>query len=67
MAIMNAKLQEIDLPSPDLVMARISSLEDELKAMRRLLRASRAAAKAAESRQRREALPPLRGGLADER
>jgi hypothetical protein len=59
---MNANHRAINLPLPEAVMAQIASLEDELKAMRRLLRASRAAAKAAEARQRREALPLLKKG-----
>ncbi len=65
---MNTDLQSFDLPSPELLTARIGSLEDELKAMRRLLRASRAAAKAAEARRRREALPaPSKEGNRDGR
>jgi hypothetical protein len=59
---MNADSQAVKLPNPDTVMVLIASLEDELKAMRRLLRASRAAAKAAEARQRREAIPALKKG-----
>jgi hypothetical protein len=59
---MNAAAQIIDLPPPEAVEAQIASLEGELRAMRRLLRASRAAAKAAELRQRREALPALKKG-----
>jgi hypothetical protein len=50
-----------NLPPPAAVEAQISALEDELKAMRRLLRASKAAAKADEARQRREALQ-MKGG-----
>jgi hypothetical protein len=45
------------LPEPEVVSARIDALEDELKALRRLLRASRAAAKADEARRRREEVP----------
>jgi hypothetical protein len=63
---MNAKPQIVGLPSPEVVATQIASLEDELRAMRRLLRASRAAAKAAEARQRRVSLPaPTKGGPDD--
>jgi hypothetical protein len=59
---MNANPKTFGLPLPDVVVAQIASLEDELRAMRRLLRASRAAAKAMEARQRREAFPLLKNG-----
>jgi hypothetical protein len=45
------------LPAPDVVLRRIEAVEDELRALRRLLRASRAAAKAEEARRRGLALP----------
>jgi hypothetical protein len=52
----------IDLPNPDFIKSQIASIEDELKAMRRLLRASCAAAKAAEARQNRGVSPVLKEG-----
>jgi hypothetical protein len=64
---MNANPHDIKLPLPEVVAAQIASLEAELKAMRRLLRASRAAAKATDARLRREALPALKGGLRNDR
>jgi hypothetical protein len=48
------------LPSPEQVQAQISALEEELKALRRLLRAAKAAAKADEARKRR--LQAQKGG-----
>jgi hypothetical protein len=50
-----------ELPSPDVIKAQIVALSDELRAMRRLLRASRAAAQAVEARRRRAALTAERG------
>jgi hypothetical protein len=44
------------LPPPAAILSRIAALEDELKALRRLLRASKAAARAEEARLRRQAL-----------
>jgi hypothetical protein len=44
------------LPSPNEIRARIDACEEELKALRRLLRASVAAARADEARQRRRAV-----------
>jgi hypothetical protein len=43
------------IPAPDVVRDRIEATEAELKALRRLLRASIAAAKADEARRRRRA------------
>jgi hypothetical protein len=57
---MHTSTAAIRLPPPQTVIAQIESLEDELKAMRRLLRASNAAAKAEEARKRRTALPLLK-------
>jgi hypothetical protein len=48
------------LPPPEQVQAQISALEEELKALRHLLRAAKAAAKADEARKRR--LEVLKGG-----
>jgi hypothetical protein len=42
-----------NLPSPQIVSEQISAVEDELKALRRLLRASKAAEKAEAARSRR--------------
>ena len=47
---------------PQAVEAQIAALEDELHALRRLLRASRANAKADEARRRRETLREQGGG-----
>jgi hypothetical protein len=44
------------LPPPAAILERIAALEDEVKALRRLLRASKAAHRAEEARQRRQAL-----------
>jgi hypothetical protein len=48
------------LPSPEAVRERIAAAEDEVKALRRLYRACAAEQRAAEARQRRQALE--RGG-----
>jgi hypothetical protein len=41
------------LPPPELVIGQIDALQDELAALRRLLRAAQAAAQAADARRRR--------------
>ena len=52
----------LTVPAPEVVEAQIAALEDELRALKRLLRASHAAAKADEARKRREALQRQEGG-----
>jgi hypothetical protein len=49
------------LPIPEVVRERIAAVEDELKALRRLLRASTAAAKAEKARQRNQQLAQAEG------
>jgi hypothetical protein len=49
------------LPTPDVVRERIAAVEDELKALRRLLRASTAEARAKEARRRNEQLAQAEG------
>jgi hypothetical protein len=49
------------LPTPEVILARIASAQDELRALRRLLRASRAAQQADEARRRRTAGTPQGG------
>jgi hypothetical protein len=44
----------ITIPSPDQIRVRISACEDELRALRRLLRLSNNAVKAEEARRRRQ-------------
>jgi hypothetical protein len=55
------------LPPPQIIRDHIDALEDELKALRRLLRASSAAHKADEARRRRQAadVNTARGGPHD--
>jgi hypothetical protein len=45
------------LPPPEIVIARIEACRDELAALKRLLRASQAAAQAEEARRRRQESP----------
>jgi hypothetical protein len=52
-----ANLPGFGLPRPDVVLERIASVEEELKALRRLLRASTAAERAEQARQRRQGQP----------
>lgn len=49
-------MSTLQLPPPEQIRERITATEDELKALRRLLRASVAAAKAEEAKRKREAL-----------
>jgi hypothetical protein len=49
------------IPSPDTVRERIATVENELKALRRLLRASTAEARANEARRRRQQLEQQEG------
>jgi hypothetical protein len=42
-----------NIPPPEIVIARINACRDELQALKRLLRASQAAARAEEARARR--------------
>jgi hypothetical protein len=52
----------IQLPAPDQVRQRIAAAEDEIKALRRLLRVSNAAVRAEEARLRRTSLESGEGG-----
>ena len=58
MGSMKTKALRLRLPSPEEIMECIVATEDELKALRRLLRASRAMRKAEDARHRRK---PLEG------
>ena len=58
---MNTATPFDQLPAPEVVRKRIAAVEDELKALRRLLRASTAAARAEEARQRRQQLKQPEG------
>jgi hypothetical protein len=49
------------LPTPEVVRERIAAVEEELKALRRLLRASTAAAKAEKARRRNEQMAQAEG------
>ena len=59
---MSTSSLQLQLPPPDLVRERIAAIEDELKALRRLLRASVAAEQAEQARLRRLALESSDGG-----
>jgi hypothetical protein len=53
---MDITTPHIALPPPDVIRQQIAALEDELRGLRRLLRASLGAAQAEAARQRRLAL-----------
>jgi hypothetical protein len=64
MSTATANLPAFGLPRPDVVLERIASVEEELKALRRLLRASTAAERAEEARRRRrQGQPEFPAGL----
>jgi hypothetical protein len=58
---MDTTIHPEQLPDPEFVRGQIGSVEEELKALRRLLRACVSARKAGEARKRRQA-PPEEGG-----
>jgi hypothetical protein len=58
---MNTATSFVSLPAPEAVRARIAAVEDELKALRRLLRASVAAARAEDARRRHQQLTQAEG------
>jgi hypothetical protein len=62
MSTATANLPAFGLPRPDVVLERISCVEEELKALRRLLRASAAAERAEQARGRRQGQPEFPAG-----